>query len=887
MNSLKNILIGIAHVKYSEDDWGNNYEVKTITSVEDQIVNYFTDYDFNAQFDIDRVSDYYLISKICQMESLKDKIIDNDIRVRFGEIINFCNAIKKQFPIRNLIAFYNNFSFDIESEYLRMRQAVYDDIPQYYGAIQENAYKKAILQCPHLIFEKFKDYKKVIKEYPSLVEIIFSDENIACYLSGPNSNFIAACVLAVNSTDIGDTVKLKIINAFKNEANNIINCQDIKVALQNQIRYKALIEFLYIIKDPEFSSVYRKKQKEVDEIVNEYLDQYGQKFSIPIPFQDIAKRLDNPNLSKAIKQVELSHVRDDKIKELSHFSVLARDISKDSILDDICCTAADTNENFKMSMQNSIASFHQFYIPMYRYYLGDTHFNDYTVMQRNFLKFIYDELRLNFLAITSQISAWENKVKEFIEEINKGNKPIDVAINCLEKTILLIERVLTDIYCRELEKRKVFYNARLLTLGSILKSDLKDNPLLEVLGEEHLKYLEYTLISNVDKNGLKVGLNLRNVCMHSAYDWDEFDIGNTMISIMILTGIVNALFLYYNKIVSLRYQNKVEKKKKIDSAIAKQEALLEELKLIECRNSEAFRELQEQTKKLNITTTILDLLKANGVKEEDIKVFLEKNKMGISSELQEMILNEMQKSKNYHEYINALKKYDIVHDQYVQKLLGYYSDILMDKKELFSKEYKFRTDDDEDILWDMFRVIMPVDDQAEMVSWFYSYREYYKFGLSYLVIRPFSKYRDDTIAELEFGNRLNELPHRSREVYYDIFDGQIDELRWLNLALCEEVEYRKKTLKEKPKQTNFEKIFEEAEKACSRLDMTAEEFIHKRFLPQQYARLEKRYADFRRKYKNVVVIEEDDPRPIREQIIDIFGEGPVPHFSNPEFRKKK
>lgn len=200
---------------------------------------------------------------------------------------------------------------------------------------------------------------------------------------------------------------------------------------------------------------------------------------------------------------------------------------------------------------------------------------------------------------------------------------------------------------------------------------------------------------------------------------------------------------------------------------------------------------------------------------------------------------------------------------------------------------KFRTDDDEDILWDMFRVIMPVDDQAEMVSWFYSYREYYKFGLSYLVIRPFSKYKDDTIAELEFGNRLNELPHRSREIYYDIFDGQINELRWLYLALCEEVEYRKKTMNEKPKPTNFEKIFEEAEKACSRLDMTVEEFIHKRFLPQQYARLEKRYTDFRRKYKNIVVIEEDDPRPIREQIIDIFGEGPVPHFSNPEFRKKK
>jgi len=200
---------------------------------------------------------------------------------------------------------------------------------------------------------------------------------------------------------------------------------------------------------------------------------------------------------------------------------------------------------------------------------------------------------------------------------------------------------------------------------------------------------------------------------------------------------------------------------------------------------------------------------------------------------------------------------------------------------------KFRTDDDEDILWDMFRFFMPEEEQAEIISWFYSYREYFKFGLTYLIIRPFAKYKSQEEAEFEFGNRMNELPHHSREVYYDVFDGQIDELRWVYLALCEEVEYRKKTLKEKPKFTNFEKLYAEAEKICKRLDMTAEEFIQKRFLPKQRERLEKRYKDFRRKYQNIVVVDEDDPRPIREQIIDIFGEGPVPHFSNPEFRKKK
>ena len=200
---------------------------------------------------------------------------------------------------------------------------------------------------------------------------------------------------------------------------------------------------------------------------------------------------------------------------------------------------------------------------------------------------------------------------------------------------------------------------------------------------------------------------------------------------------------------------------------------------------------------------------------------------------------------------------------------------------------KFRTDDDEDILWDMFRFLMPEEEQAEIISWFYSYREYFKFGLTYLIIRPFEKNKSWEEAEIEFGNRMSELPHHSQEIYYDIFDGQIDELRWVYLALCAEVEYRKKTLKEKPNPTNFEKLYAEAEKIGKRLDMTAEEFIQKRFLPKQKERLEKRYKDFRRKYQNIVVVDEDDPRSIREQIIDIFGEGPVPHFSNPEFRKKE
>ena len=47
-------------------------------------------------------------------------------------------------------------------------------------------------------------------------------------------------------------------------------------------------------------------------------------------------------------------------------------------------------------------------------------------------------------------------------------------------------------------------------------------------------------------------------------------------------------------------------------------------------------------------------------------------------------------------------------------------------------EKRLRADDDEGIQWEMFRVIMPAEDQAELAGWFYSYREYFKFGLTYL-----------------------------------------------------------------------------------------------------------------------------------------------------------
>ena len=134
--------------------------------------------------------------------------------------------------------------------------------------------------------------------------------------------------------------------------------------------------------------------------------------------------------------------------------------------------------------------------------------------------------------------------------------------------------------------------------------------------------------------------------------------------------------------------------------------------------------------------------------------------------------------------------------------------------------------------------------------------------------------------------RLTALAEWQQLTFRLQFAEHIDEMQWLYIALCEKMNMRQKELKTPPSRPDEKKIQREAEKTARRLGLTVEEYIEGRFLPKIYKQLEKRYTDFRRKYKNVVVVDENDHRSIQEQIKEIFGDGPDPKFRNPEFDKK-
>jgi len=191
-----------------------------------------------------------------------------------------------------------------------------------------------------------------------------------------------------------------------------------------------------------------------------------------------------------------------------------------------------------------------------------------------------------------------------------------------------------------------------------------------------------------------------------------------------------------------------------------------------------------------------------------------------------------------------------------------------------------RTDNDEDILFDMYHALLPNEEIEKIMIWFNSFREYYKFGLTYLILHPFDKY-----DELEFGTRANEIPYENRYFLNMSLYNQPDEIQWLYLAYVEEVLKRKAKYKTPPSQRNYEKIIDEAERIGKRLDMTGKEFWDKRAAPKYADFLRKRYLSYRKKNYNVLVYDENDKRPISEQLKDAFGDGekPMPNKSRKIF----
>lgn len=162
--------------------------------------------------------------------------------------------------------------------------------------------------------------------------------------------------------------------------------------------------------------------------------------------------------------------------------------------------------------------------------------------------------------------------------------------------------------------------------------------------------------------------------------------------------------------------------------------------------------------------------------------------------------------------------------------------------------YSHKIPNDVDVILETFNYLIGERMLEELLIYFYSFQEYYKYAYRLLYLYEY-KPEDDVLG------LINDLPLIYRRIfYYQKMDEQADVFIWLYYQLVTEMERRRKLTPE-PTQATYEKLLDEQEKIAKRVKMTSEQFMEKRFIPKVAPMLKKRTEDFMQT-NNVYVFDE-------------------------------
>ena len=665
-------IIGLHYGQFSENDLANPYELDIVNTKITEVKSFFSSYDFVSPYTLENLADYCLVNKIANWNFRA--YLTEKYKHIFDEIRQYFIDIKKQFKEKNIVQFLNNFDFVFTDDFgYDLCFAIYSILPKYYQSLSELTYKKAINNEPYLILDSYKEYKSVLKKYPSLFDVLFRDNNLSAFLKHRIEGLIKVGADIYNdATFPSEGVKDRIYKTFDELGEKILANTDIELALKYQITYNSVLKFFKAIVSSRYN-YFEERKHLVDDLNNRWLEGKGRTFSYELPFGKIKKQFDDPTIPWYLKQIMLTHSKNTKNGKAEHFCVYTMRTGKTSLAE-LVGSNLDTNSHFGAMTQQLLAINHNIYCNVLGYYISNPEkWRIFYNNTENILSYIFKIINEDISQVQRQLHSLYKKGQEYLfnKELKEEEKQ-DSAIDFTQVNITLIERILRIIYIAEKKEANSFYNPDKLTLGILLNYYDKNNALIKILSVELMQYLSYCLIRDKDEKGREVGMNLRNSIAHSNFDYDKFNNANGILSLLILTGVINALFLYYNKIDVERNNKKISQNELLQKTIQKQNEIVAELKKLEKENAELIQKLKDQSAKI-FTLANIDENKAPDRLQKEI----------------EMAINGVLKNTpEYVEYMEVLKASDAKELEYVLKYIDYYTFMNLSRKNLFSDKYR-------------------------------------------------------------------------------------------------------------------------------------------------------------------------------------------------------
>ena len=352
---LQNI-IDIQYRQYEDRDLINPYELNIVKEHFVEVKEYFTEYDFNAEYSLVNLADFCLATKISKW-GFKSILVE-EYRENFDNIKEYFKKINENFSQKNIAKFLISFDFNIPDNYgYDLCFAIYKLLPKFIKSLNEETFLRAVDKEPYLVFDNLDGYKEVFKKFPSLYEKLFTNKYLEGFLENRFESLISLGIKIISNKEFPlEDIKNKIKDVFNQLGEKILLNKDGTKIIYNQVRYKGVLKFFKGISSERFN-YFQERQHVIDELSDKWIDENGQKFSYEIPFDEIRKQFDNPNTPWYVKYISLTHLKSRKNKTSHHFCVDAMTIGKDSIAD-LCSYNIDTNEHFGGMTQQVIGLYH-------------------------------------------------------------------------------------------------------------------------------------------------------------------------------------------------------------------------------------------------------------------------------------------------------------------------------------------------------------------------------------------------------------------------------------------------------------------------------------------------------------------------------------------------
>ena len=109
MNNLQSAINkSISYETYGIGDLANKFEIKDVIDTFDLAKEYFKNYDFSKTYDLDTISDYYLVKKICYYRKLLSFVVP-EYKKSVEDFLIFYEDVLSKFNDYKISEFFNLF----------------------------------------------------------------------------------------------------------------------------------------------------------------------------------------------------------------------------------------------------------------------------------------------------------------------------------------------------------------------------------------------------------------------------------------------------------------------------------------------------------------------------------------------------------------------------------------------------------------------------------------------------------------------------------------------------------------------------------------------------------------------------------------------------------